>query len=65
MKKLISIFLITIIVSIASGAEALKPYILAGVDQGSISEVQRRSVANLSKSGLKVVGGYFPSEDTT
>lgn len=65
MKKLISTFLLTLILSIATGAEALKPYILAGVDQGSISEVQNRSVAKLSKSGFQVVGSYVPAEDPT
>ncbi len=60
MKKLISFLLFLWLISTLSGADVLRPYVLAGIDQGSIGSVQSRITAQLAANGFEVVGSYAP-----
>jgi hypothetical protein len=55
---------LSILLSILTGyvsAEGLSPYILAGIDEGTLEEAQARAEANLSAQDFEIVGGYSPA----
>lgn len=61
MKKLISLLLFACTFFAVCEAENLKPYVLAGVDQGSMASVTDRLTNQLSANGFEVVGSYAPA----
>ncbi|MEX0321254.1 MAG: hypothetical protein AB3N63_03805 [Puniceicoccaceae bacterium] len=63
MKKLISLLLFVCSISTVCTADSLNPYVLAGIDQGSMESVASRLTDQLTTNGFEVVGSYAPAEN--
>ena len=65
MKTRILAFAILAVIPCSLFADTLKPYILAGVDDGTRDDVQARVEERLTAEGFEVVGSYVPAGDET
>ncbi len=62
-KSLVILFIFSLVISINAGTERLKPYILAGIEKGEITDVITKTEALLSESGFNIIGKYSPMKD--
>ena len=65
MKYPIIHILLLALLPVFVSAEELKPYILAGIDQGSLEESQTSIIAQLAVQEFEVLGSYSPADDDT
>lgn len=63
MKPYLFLSILLSILTASVSAEGLSPYILAGIDQGTLDEAQTRAESNLSAQAFEVVGSYNPAGD--
>ena len=49
-KSLVILFILSLVISINAGTERLKPYILAGIEKGEITDVITKTEALLTES---------------
>ncbi|MFC1492607.1 hypothetical protein ACFL6O_01505 [candidate division KSB1 bacterium] len=63
MKKIIPLLILSLIQFSQLHAQNLKPYIIAGTEQGSINEAVEKTAGLLESSGFTIAGKYSPMED--